>query len=305
MSGTKHHFHEFLYAGHILCGIEEKDGRTVLIRLLDILKKNFPDLDIEFATREVLAREELFPTMVAPGLAVPHARIPELSEPLVAMACAPQGVEFNTEVPIRVMILLLSPLDEPDLHMQLLTALAGDFGKPDAIEKVSRMGSAQEVLSYFSGNQVRIPDYLKAHDLMDSRAVTLRETDTMRDAIERFATTGESEIAVLDNDGDLRGVISLSDLLKFSLPEHLLWLEDLSPIYQFQPFSDMLKTASDTRIADVMREDFMTVDQGVPAVQLAKLFLVDKVSQLIITDETGRFAGVVRLKDFSAKLFWE
>lgn len=305
MSNTKHHFHEFLYASNILCGIKEKDGRAVLSRLLDVLKNNFPDLDIELATKEVLAREELYPTMIAPGLAVPHARIPGLQEPLIAMACAPQGVEFNTEVPIRVMILLLTPLDEPDLHMQLLAALAGDFSKPDAISQVSKMRSSKEVFSYFSGNQVRIPDYLKARDLMDSRATTLRETDTVRDAIELFATTGEEEIAVLDNEDDLRGVISLSDLLKFSLPEHLLWLEDLSPIYQFQPFSDMLKTAADTRVADVMREDFMTVSQDVPAVQLAKLFLVEKVSQLIITNEDGHFAGVVRLKDFSAKLFWE
>lgn len=305
MSEIKRNFHEYLFANNILCGVYDKEGRAVLNRLLAVLKRHFPELDIELATQEVLAREELFPTMIAPGLAVPHARIPGLHAPLVAMACSPDGVDFKTNVPVVVMILLLTPVDEPNLHMQLLSALAGDFSRPDAIGCVAKLSTPAEVIAYFSGNKVVMPDYLKARDLMDPEVITLQETDTIRDAIERFATSGEEEIAVIDRVNDLRGVVSLSDLLKFSLPEHLLWMEDLSPIYQFQPFSEMLKTSEDTRIADVMREDFIRVDQNVPAIQLAKLFLMNKVRQLIITNAEGRLAGIVRLKDFSAKLFWE
>ncbi len=304
MSETKRNFHEYLFANNILCGVHENDGRTVLNKLLAVLKRHFPELNIELATREVLAREELFPTVIAPGLAVPHARIPGLEAPLVAMACIPGGAAFNTDSPVVVMILLLTPVDEPDLHMQLLSALAGTFRKPEAIGEAAKLGTPAAVISYFSGNKIVIPDYLKARDVMAREVVTLRETDTLRDAIGRFATSREEELVVLDNTGDLRGVLALSDLLKFSLPEHLLWMEDLSPIYQFQPFSDMLKSAGDTRIADLMREEYIRVDENVPAIQLAKLFLVNKVRQLVITNGEGRLAGVVGLKDFTAKLFW-
>ena len=109
---------------------------------------------------------------------------------------------------------------------------------------------------------------------------------------------------VLDHEGDLRGVLALTDLLKYSLPEHLLWMDDLSPINRFQPFMDMLRSAPDTRVADVMREDFLTVEKNVPAIQLAKLFTMHQLRQLVITDR-GRFAGVVELKAFCAQLFWE
>ena len=85
--------------------------------------------------------------------------------------------------------------------------------------------------------------------------------------------------------------------------EHLLWMEDLTPIYRFQPFADMLKSADDTRVADIMREEFVTVDREVPAVQLAKLFLVHQIRKLIITGPGGKLAGVVELKEFCAKLF--
>ena len=98
---------------------------------------------------------------------------------------------------------------------------------------------------------------------------------------------------------------TLADLLKYSLPEHLLWLEDLSPIYELQPFSDMLKTADETKVADIMREEFVMAQVDDPAVKLAKIFLQSNLSQLLIVDKEGKVAGMVSLKNFSAKLFWD
>jgi CBS domain-containing protein len=84
-----------------------------------------------------------------------------------------------------------------------------------------------------------------------------------------------------------------------------MWLEDLSPIYDLQPFSDMLKTADENKVADIMREEFIRADIDDPAVKIAKTFLINKLSQLIIVDKEGKPAGVITLKNFSAKLFWE
>ena len=94
-------------------------------------------------------------------------------------------------------------------------------------------------------------------------------------------------------------------VLKYSLPEHLIWLQDLSPIYNLQPFSDMLKTADETKVADVMQEEFLKVDEDAPAVVLAKMFLVNQVNQLVIVNKEGKLAGIVTLQNFSAKLFWD
>ena len=161
------------------------------------------------------------------------------------------------------------------------------------------------MIGCFSGSEHTMPTYLKAADVMRGNVVTVYENDTLQTAIRTFATSGIDELVVIDRTGDLRGVVSLTDLLKFSLPEHLLWMEDLTPIYRFQPFADMLKSSDDTRVADIMREEFVTVDREVPAVQLAKLFLVHQVHKLIITGPGGKLAGVVELKEFCAKLFWE
>ncbi len=306
MSEGTHSFHEYLKSNNILCGVRDLPGREVLIKLLSLLKRHFPELDIDDATAEVLKREEIMPTVIAPGLAMPHARLEGLSEPLVAMACCPEGVDFSSGAKVRLMVLMLTPIDDPNLHMQLMAAFASEFGKRGGdVGEVAVLRSGTDVTNWFAGGKFLMPEYLTAGDVMHENPAVLHETDTFREAIRMFATNRAVEFPVIDKAGDLRGVVSLGDLLKFCLPEHLLWMEDLSPIYRFQPFADMLKTSGDTRVADIMREEFISVDEKVPAIQLAKLFLVHKVPQLIITDSSGHLAGVVEIKEFTTRLFWE
>jgi len=317
MSETKNEFTDFLFANNIVCGVTEFDGAKVLAQLLDTLKRHYPQLKIDEARAEIEKREKVFPCIVAPGLAVPHARLAGLESPMIAIACCPTGISYggkdvstqvislNMNMFINVMVLILSPLEDPNLHLQVMSMLAKSFSDPTVIRQVAGLRTPADVISFFKTGRVRMPEYLLAKDVMRTDFTPLHETDTVREAIDIFATTQSYSLPVIDSVGDLRGVLSLKDVLTYTLPEHLLWMENLSPIYRFQPFVDLLKSASDTRVSDIMQELGEPVSEDVPAIQLAKLFLEQKQSQLIITDKDGRLAGLVSLREFCAKFFWE
>ncbi len=318
MSETKNEFSDYLFANNIACGVTESDGAKVIGMLLDMLKRHFPQLNIEEARAEIEKREKVFPCIVAPGLAVPHARIAGLEKPMIAIACSPTGITYggkdnmstqvislNMNVFINVMVLILSPLEDPNLHLQVMSMLAKSFSDPVSIRQVAGLRTPAEVSSFFATGQIKMPEYLLAKDVMRTDFTPLHETDTIREAIDIFATTQSASLPVIDSVGDLRGVLSLKDILTYTLPEHLLWMENLSPIYRFQPFVDLLKSASDTRVSDIMQELGEPVSEDVPAIQLAKLFLEQETAQLIITDANGRLAGLVSLREFCAKFFWE
>ena len=306
MSETKHEFSDFLFANNIACGVTESDGVKVTGVLLDMLKRHFPQLDIEEARAEIEKREKVFPCIVAPGLAVPHARLPKLEKPMIAIACSPRGIAYGGPgSTVNVMVIILSPIEDPNLHLQVMSMLAKSFSDPSSIRQVAELKTPADVTSFFTTGRIRMPEYLLARDVMRTDFKPLHETDTIREAIDIFATTQSYSLPVVDSVGDLRGVASLKDILTYCLPEHLLWMENLSPIYRFQPFVDLLKSASDTRVSDIMQELGEPVSEDVPAIQLAKLFLEQKQSQLIITDRTGRLAGLVSLREFCAKFFWE
>jgi len=304
---TEKKFQEYLNLNNILCRLSVNTRDEVFKLLLDTFKRHFDGLDEALAASGIAEREKQLPTVIAPGLAVPHARVEGITEPLVALASIPAGIDFQSEMgPVKLVVMVLSPLDQPNVHMQLLAALAQSLAKQEKISEVVDAKTPVEVMRALSGlSEAEMPDYLKASDVMRRNVPTVLENDTVRTALARFAATGATELVVVDLEGDLRGILSLEDLLKNSLPEHLLWMEDLSPISQFQPFAEMLSTAGDAKVADLMHEEFISVDSNVPAIQLAKLFLVNQVKQLIITGSAGKLAGVVDFREFCAKVFWE
>jgi CBS-domain-containing membrane protein len=65
----------------------------------------------------------------------------------------------------------------------------------------------------------------------------------------------------------------------------------------------MLRNENETRLADLMNTSTLTVEESIPAVQLAKIFLMDGARQIIVTRHE-KLVGVVNLNGFITKLFW-
>lgn len=301
-----HHLHHFLAEESIICGLKATDSDEAIKELVECICLHNADFNADFIIGEVSAREKIVPTVIAPGLAVPHARLPRLKRLMVALGTSLTGIDFKVEgmPPVNVVVLVLTPKDDPGLHLQVLSALAADFNKPDAIADVAKLDIPADILQYFHSSGMILPEYLTARDVMNVNPVTLQESDTLQKGIEVLATGVDDDIPVLDPEGDIRGVVSLEDILSFSLPDHILWMEDLTPIYRFQPFAEMLRDDEETKLADFMCEDYIKVAPNLPAIQLAKMFLVHKCRQILVA-EGHRLVGVVNLKSFITKMFWE
>jgi two-component system sensor histidine kinase KdpD len=76
----------------------------------------------EAAAWEAMAeRERQGSTFLGEDVALPHARLPGLRDAVIGVGVAPQGVwEPSTGRSIRIMFLLLSPVEPPEVHVRLL-----------------------------------------------------------------------------------------------------------------------------------------------------------------------------------------
>lgn len=159
MTDNATHFYSYLAEGNIICRCKARTGAEVVSELARLLARNNAGLSAESIVSEVLAREAVFPTVIAPGLAVPHARLAELDKPLVALASSRDGIDFQAPEtgPVKVVLMLLTPGDDPGLHLQLLSALAKDFSTPGEIDKVADLPDAGAVMAHFNGSDLTIP----------------------------------------------------------------------------------------------------------------------------------------------------
>ena len=96
--------------------------RALLTEMANSLSACDPDRVLEV----VMAREHLGSTGIGHGVAIPHGRMPDLNQPIVALVRHMEGIEFDAidGKPVHIVILLLVPDNEDRTHLELLAKLA-------------------------------------------------------------------------------------------------------------------------------------------------------------------------------------
>lgn len=106
-------------------------------------------VDPDAAIAAVLEREAEMGTGLGSGIAVPHARIDGLKGAVVAVGLAPQGIAFDgiDLQPTRVVFLILTPLADTELQLQILAAIARLSHEPRLLEEIERATTPTALLA--------------------------------------------------------------------------------------------------------------------------------------------------------------
>ena len=73
-------------------------------------------------TKAVIKRENEASTGMGKGVAVPHVKHPAAKHVIGALGLSAEGIDFSSldEQPVYSVILLISPMDNPDKHLQAM-----------------------------------------------------------------------------------------------------------------------------------------------------------------------------------------
>ena len=94
-------------------------------------------------------REQLVATGIGHGVAIPHARLAEISEPIVAVGVSEAGIPFDAPDghPAHVLFLLVTPRADPTMQLDLSANIAQMFREPHCLERVVRAATFTELLA--------------------------------------------------------------------------------------------------------------------------------------------------------------
>jgi two-component system sensor histidine kinase KdpD len=112
-----------LAGGRVLMWDEPARKEDVLRTLVEAVSKDGTKgtEDAEVLLREVIKREEQGSTFFNEGAAFPHVRLDRLAAPVAALALTRQGIsDSETEKPIEIVFLILSPAETPDSQIKAL-----------------------------------------------------------------------------------------------------------------------------------------------------------------------------------------
>jgi mannitol/fructose-specific phosphotransferase system IIA component (Ntr-type) len=107
------------------------------------------DLPPQTVVEHVLTRERLMSTGLGNGIAVPHARIPGLKRPAMAVGLSLAGVDFNAPdgEPSHIILMVLIPQPHDGTEVEILADIARTFDRPEAREAAMNVKGYTEFLA--------------------------------------------------------------------------------------------------------------------------------------------------------------
>ncbi len=291
----------------VICQTQKTNRDDILLDILHLLAYERGIGNVNDAYQAVLAREKEMPTIVGPGIAMPHARLDAIDSIVVGVATCQNGIVYdplNPDKLIKLIILTLAPKAAPGAYLQTVSSIAKVCQDPSTADTVAGFATADKVWEFFHRDSLELPDHLRACDIMEPVTIKMQEQDTLEHAIDLFVRHRLNELPVVDKDNELIGVVSTYELLRVCLPDYVLWMEDLTPILNFEPFSQILQKESKTWLTEIMTTEYATVDENSPAIQVAKE-ITRQHADLAYVVRGKQLVGIVTLANFLNKILRE
>jgi diadenylate cyclase len=126
----------------------KENGKSRAIReLVECTCTRVPNLEFRQTLHAVEDRESVVSSWVAPGIAIPHARLPNLGDFIVSIGVSREGIQYESVdgKPVYLLILILGDANQADRHIQLLAEVARTFRSDSIRQAVRSARSAQEI----------------------------------------------------------------------------------------------------------------------------------------------------------------
>jgi len=100
--------------------------------------------------QEVTAKDSYFSPVILPGLALPHAKM-DVKRPFLAISINRNGYIYSTdeEQPVFVTILLVSPVEKAETHLNILAEIVSAFKEEEAVSTLKETGEPGAVVKFF------------------------------------------------------------------------------------------------------------------------------------------------------------
>jgi PTS system nitrogen regulatory IIA component len=116
----------------------DASGKARALEEIALLLERRHQVNHEAVLRALQRREEIGSTALGHGLAIPHARIAKISEPIVLLARTRLPINFGApdHQPVSVLLVIIVPEHANEEHLQILATVSRMFSDPSFRERL-------------------------------------------------------------------------------------------------------------------------------------------------------------------------
>lgn len=128
--------------------LQNTEKEKIIEEMIDLLEQTKKLRDRNLALAKVLERERVMSTGMGEGVAIPHAKTEAVDELVAAFGITSSDVDFQAidEKPVRLVFLLVGPMDPTGPHLQALSRISRLMHRKDFRDRLIAAHSAEEVI---------------------------------------------------------------------------------------------------------------------------------------------------------------
>ena len=137
----------------ILVNVKSKSKKNVLETISDNLANgNSGQKDTIFD--KLYEREKLGTTAFGQGIAIPHARIPQIESPKILFMKLSEGIDFDAidKKKVDLIFSLIVPDTKDDFHLEILSKVAALVDNKIFVQRIRDLSDKKEILDLFKNN---------------------------------------------------------------------------------------------------------------------------------------------------------
>jgi mannitol/fructose-specific phosphotransferase system IIA component (Ntr-type) len=152
---------DIVCTGAIVVRLKSKQRDDAIKELVQALGKSgaIPKSSVDTLAKAVIKRENEASTGIGKGVAVPHIKFADVKDPIAAVGCSADGIDFASldKQPVYSVILLISPVSNPDKHLQAMETVFKNLQKDDFrrfLRQAQSVKEIEEILSDADGSAI-------------------------------------------------------------------------------------------------------------------------------------------------------
>ncbi len=284
---------------YVVADLKAETKEAAISELLSLLKQNSPDINALKIRDLIFEREEIENTSYGHGFAFPHARTDEVDDLIIILGVSKNGLRERTpdNIPLSVIVVLLTPSQISKLYLQTLSALATFARNETNLNLLRSAKNPADIVDILWQSAVRVGKELTVKDIMRRNIATVNPDDTLKHVANMMFKHRLSAMAVVDENYNLLGQITDKDLIQAALPDYKTLINNLNYASEVEPFEELLKQEDKIKVSQLFQTDHELTTLDTKIVEVAALMIFKDLRRVFVVADDGRLIGILLRKD--------
>lgn len=288
---------------NIVLGLKASNLQEATREILDKAEAFSPGLPVDEVHEAVMKREALSSTALGVGVALPHARIPDL-EGFAVLVGIPENDLTDKGIdgrPVGVVFLLLTNDRRNTMLLQALAALSRLMQQDQFVDRLRAAGTAEAVWYEIDGSNVEVRKKLEARDLMKSACVHASADMTLHQLLDLMFEKGVGDAVVVDSEYHILGTVTSREIIGAGFPNYMSLMENVGFLKEYESFEEFFKKESKIVVAEFMNTEALFVEASDPLIQVV-FRMIQKKERIAFVQEDKVFVGVIDRNDIIPRI---